>query len=193
MAFSGIMNISYDEVRRIHRLEKNTSQIVEVEQDFYSQLHDFLKKEKHKYLASLKDFSVSGSFDFSNLKKMVEEIFAMREKKIISRAIVSSRTKEVSHEGLALQEKELFDKVFSVIKEHEGLLLQFFSNDVSAGKEQGGFDTISVKILSDVPSFVSSDMKEYGPFSKDDLVELPLRVAMLLTKRNLAIAEKESG
>lgn len=188
------MEISYDEVRRIHRLEKNTSQLVEVEPDFYSQLHDFLGKEKRRYLASLKDFSVAGSRDFSNLKKMVEEIFSMREKKIISRVLIASRTKEVSHDGLAQQEKELFDRVFSLIKEHDGLLLGFFSNDDSKGRESfEALDSLSVKMISDVPSFVSSDMKEYGPFQKDDVVELPFRVASLLTKRNLAAMVEKSA
>ena len=68
------MDLSFDEIRRIHRLEKNTSQLVEVEKEFYNELHAFLQKEKQAYLESLKDFSVSDTRRFSNLKKMVEEI-----------------------------------------------------------------------------------------------------------------------
>ena len=40
------MELSYDEIRRIHRLEKNTSRLVEVEPDFYNQLRAFVKQEK---------------------------------------------------------------------------------------------------------------------------------------------------
>ena len=32
------MRLDYDELRRIHRLEKNTSKLVEVEDDFISSL-----------------------------------------------------------------------------------------------------------------------------------------------------------
>ena len=63
------MQLDYDSIRRIHRLEKNRSKIVEVDLDFYNQLNDFVKTEKAKYLDSLKDFSTGRTRDFGNIKK----------------------------------------------------------------------------------------------------------------------------
>ncbi len=188
------MKLSYDEIRRIHRLEKSTSNLVEVEPDFYNELYEFLKGEKHTYLESLKDFSVSGSRDFTNMKKMIEDIFSMREKKIISRALVSSRTKEFSQSHMAVQELELFKKIVGLLEEHSFLLEKLFADEkTERQKSANELETLHVKIVSDIPSFVGSDMKEYGPFQKDDSIELPLKIARLLNQRNLAvISEKVS-
>src|SRR3989344_7119397 len=102
------MELSYDEIRRIHRMEKSTSKLVEVEQQFYNDLHEFMRTEKADYLDSLKDLSSTKSRDFSNLKKMVEEIFAMREKKILGRALIGSRTGDSDESHMAMQEKKLY-------------------------------------------------------------------------------------
>jgi DNA replication initiation complex subunit (GINS family) len=62
------MRLDYDELRRIHRLEKNTSKLVEVDEDFISSLENFVEDEKKKYLDSLKNFSSSQAREFTNLK-----------------------------------------------------------------------------------------------------------------------------
>jgi len=43
-----------------------------------------------------------------------------------------------------------------------------------------------LKIVNNVPMFVGSDMKKYGPFSKGDVVSLPEDVMNLLVSRNIA-------
>src|SRR3989339_670351 len=102
------MAIDYDEVRRIYRLEKNSSRLVELQDNFYNELNDFIQKEREEYLESLSEFSHSKTRDFMNLKKIVEAIFSLREKKIMNKALVSSRTREISTEQMPPQEKKLF-------------------------------------------------------------------------------------
>ncbi|MEK6958286.1 MAG: hypothetical protein AABW99_04900 [archaeon] len=177
--------LSYDEIRRIHRLEKNTVKLVEVEPEFYNGLYSFLSQEKQDYLASLKDFSSTKARDFVNLKKMVEEIFAMREKKILNRALVSSRTKESSDEHLALQERKMFHEILSTIEKHNSLLEEIFSGGAKRSGDKKDLNKLSVKILSDIPEFVGSDMDDYGPFQKGAVVSLPVKIAKLLSERKL--------
>jgi len=184
--------LNYDEIRRIHRLEKNTSKLVEVEPDFYSALHEFIATEKADYLDSLKDFSVAKSRDFTNLKKMVEEIFAMREKKLLSKALIATRTKESSEEHMAQPEKKMFQEILRLLEAHEGLLTGLFENNhATSGKSAGRrLDKVALTLLSDIPSFVGVDMKEYGPFTKAQKVELPYDIAKLLGARKLAELEE---
>ena len=120
------MELSYEEIRRIHRLEKNTSQLVQVEPEFYNELHASLAGEKQAYLKSLKNFSVSSSRDFANLKKMVEEIFSIREKKILNRALVAARTNDINEEHLAQQEMRMFRKSVEMLKEYRKMLDELF-------------------------------------------------------------------
>ena len=174
------MRIDFDEMRRIHRLEKNTSKLVEVEDDFIDSLEAFIEEEKKNYLASLKNFSASDARAFTNLKRVVEEVFLLREKKILNKALIASHTGEVDETKMAKQEKEIYDKMLKVLNEHSALYKDLF------GEHEQAKVLTQVEILKDVPTFVGTDMKEYGPFSKGDKVELPKKVSKLFITRKIA-------
>ncbi|MFH1391767.1 MAG: hypothetical protein ABIH20_05635 [Candidatus Diapherotrites archaeon] len=180
------MELSYDEIRRIHRLEKNSAKLVQVEQEFFNFLDEFILGEKKEYLESLKDFSSTKSRDFSNLKKMIEEIFALREKKIMNLALVASRTDTKDETNMATQEKKLFNEILKSLKKHNEILGDIFSDNGSTAQKEKDLNNLSVEILSDIPSFVGADMKEYGPFKKGSVEKLPVKIAKLLAERKLA-------
>jgi DNA replication initiation complex subunit (GINS family) len=175
------MRIDYDELRRIHRLEKNTSKLVEVDDDFVDSLEAFVEQEKKKYLASLKEFSASDAREFTNLKRVIEEIFLMREKKILNKALISSHTKEVDGEKMARQEKDTFKKLLRILEDHYSIYESLFGE-----KEKRESEHVRVSIIKDVPTFVGTDMKEYGPFTSGQVVELPAKVARLFITRKIA-------
>jgi DNA replication initiation complex subunit (GINS family) len=177
------MKISYDELRRIHRLEKNTSQLVDVEDDFIDSLGDFILEEKKRYLASLKDFSSSNAREFANMKRVVEEIFLLREKKILNKALIASKTNDGKAEKMATQELEFFKKLLKVLEGYEDLSSSLFGE---SEEKDSSKNTVCVKILKEVPSFVGTDMKEYGPYREGEQVELPPRIAKLLVSRKIA-------
>ena len=179
------MEISYDEIRRIYRLEKNTSKLVEIEDDFFDSLNDFIKEQKAEYLKSLKDFSVSKARDFTNLKKMVEEIFSLREKKLLNYALVASRTGEMPSQRMPVQEKKTFDKMVAILETHKDLLNGIFNSAQQPKNKGKDLNKVSVRILKDIQSFVGSDMKEYGPFKKDATVSISYKIANLLISRKL--------
>ena len=180
------MQLNYDEIRRIHRLEKNTSNLVEVEPDFYNQLHAFVEEEKASYLESLKDFSTGKAKEFNNLKKMIEEIFAMRAKKILNKSLIASRTSETSEQHMASEEKEIYRNMVKLLNEHNSLLQSLFSNEAGSAKGSGNaLNNVKLKVIGEIPSFVGPDMKEYGPYGKEQVVELPFKIAKLLESRNL--------
>ncbi len=175
------MKIDFDELRRIHRLEKNTSKLVQVEEDFIDSLTEFVEEEKKNYLESLKSFSSSDSRSFTNLKRIVEEIFLLREKKILNKALISSHTKEIDFENMAIQEKDFFKKLVNLMDSYSSCCTSLF------GKKEKNIELVKLEILKDVPTFVGTDMKEYGPFKKGIIVELPSKVAKLFLTRKIAV------
>ena len=181
------MDLSYDELRRIYRLEKNTSKLTDVDEDFYDSLAEFIQQEKKEYLSNLKSLSSAKARNFSNLKKIVEEIFSLREKKLLSRALIASRSGEENNVRLASEEKKTFKELLSVLNRRRDFLKQAFEpgeGKVAEKKE------LSLKLLKEVPAFVGPDMNEYGPFKADDKVIVPLKVAKLLVARKLAEEQK---
>ena len=179
------MQIDYDEIRRIYRLEKSTSRLVDVEEDFYDSLNDFVADQKQEYLKSLKDFSITKARDFTNLKKMVEEIFSLREKKILNKALAASRTGETTKQNMCIQEKKTFAEILKVLQKHQVLLNEIFEVNNKKTKKKSAPSKVSVIVVKDVPSFVGSDMKEYGPFKQGQKVSIPVKVVTLLKSRKL--------
>ncbi len=180
------MNIDYDELRRIYRLEKNTSRLVDVEEDFFVSLNSFMKTEKEAYLKSLTDPSSSKATSFSNLQKLLVELFELREKKLLNKALVSSRTGDDTVFKSSKEEQKTFKKMLTVLKEHRFYLDSIFGNSEKETQEKKDLNNSRIRILKEVPSFVGSDMKEYGPFKEKEEVELPQKTASLLIKRELA-------
>ncbi len=189
------MNLSYDEIRRIHRLEKNSSKLVDVSEDFFNSLNDFVEEEKNSYIKNLKNFSIEEARDFANLKKMVEEIFLLRERKILNAALLASRSGETERLNAASQEKKMFESVVALLLKQRELLSDMFSSaDQAAVKGKAREKTLEVtevRMLSEVPAFIGPDLKEYGPFSQDQKVSLPYKVAKLFFERKLATPDED--
>ncbi|MFA4907343.1 MAG: hypothetical protein WC602_03670 [archaeon] len=185
------MKLDYEEVRRIHRLEKNSSRLVDVEQDFYDSLAVLVKQQRENYTESLKDLSSSANAarEFSNLRKMIEEIFAMREKKLFSLALVSSSTKENGSEHLANEEKRMIASLMGLLERHnetlEGLFSENNHNENGSPEEKREEESVSIEIISEVPGFIGTDMKEYGPYSAGRMVSLPKKIAKLFVSKGL--------
>ena len=181
-----ILKISYDELRRIYRLEKNASKLVEVPEDFYNSLNEFVREEKKAYLDSLKDWSSNKSKDFSNLKKTVESLYALREKKLLNLALLHTGGSNEPPSGMAQQERELFNRLLNSLNAHHQLLEELFSNHAQERAQE--LTHLRVRISGDLESFMGDDLKEYGPFKQNQVVSLPYKVAKVLVARSLAEA-----
>ncbi len=175
------MTITYEEIRRIHRLEKNSSKLVPLTIEFYNDLKYFVSEEKQKYLEAIKK-AASYERDFPNIKKMAEEIFLMREKKIINNALATARTKEANEEGMASQEKKFYFSLVELIESYEKNLDEVFKQK---GSSESDLNNVTVEFILDVPEFVGTDSKTYGPYKKGSVGTLPVKIAKILAARKM--------
>lgn len=86
--------------------EKNNSNLLPLEKDFYNIMHEAsLEKEKNNQARIAE-----------NMRKLIKEIYEKRERKIISMALDKSRTKTFLIDTTALleEEKEMFES-FAVV------------------------------------------------------------------------------
>ncbi len=180
------MGLDYDELRKIYRFEKNNSSLAEVDGDFFDSLTDFFEKQKKDYLHSLHDLSSSKAKIFSNLRKIITEIFNIREKKLLNKALIASRTGELETSQMASAETETLKQLLVVLNKHQQLLNQILG--IKAKKPVSGSKagSVSLRVLQNVPAFMGSDMKEYGSFEKGKNIAVPEKIASLLVSRKLA-------
>ncbi len=181
------MPLSYEDLRRIYRLEKSTSKLVNVDDDFYNALYEFLENEKKRYLESLKDFSDADVKAFANLKRMVQELLSLREKKLLNMALLASRLESYEIPKIPPVEKEMFQNILKILEKHNKLLDEVFSPTLKEKKiKSDDLKILKIKICADIPKFLGQDMKEYGPFKNNDVIQLPYNIANILIEKKLA-------
>ncbi len=177
----GIMpEINYEELRRIYLLEKNSSSLIEVDVDFYASLRSFVDLEKDKYVKSLNSLSGNKAKDFGNVKHMVEEIYAMREKKIMNKALSSARNQETDETNMVQLEKELYRALMVNLQKPRSIIDDWFA----LHSETEG---VKLKIIQEVPEFIGPDLKNYGPYQVNQTVSLSKKIADLFLQRKMAV------
>jgi DNA replication factor GINS len=237
------MAIDFEEMRRIYRMEKSTARLVDVPDDFFTLLHALIDEERKKYFDSLADLNTTRARDFGNLKKLVDEWFVVREKKLLNAVLMAARLEELDNAHMSAEEKKMVEHVYTALMAHRAITKQVldansefvaigvpsvpqassplnermdalkhvspensvvekevetvppshsFSSSASPARApaQLADDSLStpaspVKILSDIPSFVGTDLKEYGPYKPGQVVSLPEKIAQLFVSRKL--------
>ena len=123
--------------------------------------------------------------DFANLKKMVEEVFLLRQKKMLNLALLASKSNETTRFAMALPEQKTFESLVSLLEKQRGLVENLFFSGAQKTGESRAAEGVRVKLLKDVPAFIGTDMKEYGPFSARQEIDLPFSIAKLFFERKL--------
>ncbi|MEK6970627.1 MAG: hypothetical protein AABW68_02940 [archaeon] len=214
------MTLDFEEMRRIYRLEKSTARLVEVPDDFFTQMHGLVDDERAKYFDSLKDLNATRARDFGNLKKLIDEWFVVREKKLLNTVLVSAQLEEKDTSHLAAEEKIVFHSLYEVLRSHRNKaksVLEANGDFVPMGNpspekpsripladsatpstvaelpthspvsvaHSATVESLPVRILSEIPSFVGTDLREYGPYKAGQVVDLPSKIAQLFISRKL--------
>lgn len=205
---------TYKDLRRLHQLEKHYSAMpTPIETGFYSKIRGYIKKleylidevdplEKRKLVED----------ELKNAKQAFQEIYELREKKIVQASLSKVRGGSPNLKNLIGEEKKLFDALVENLKESRRRILMEVdeekpSKDVnhedvvetkekefSQGKiveevnqtrhiNEGSRSIIMVK--EDIPTFVGTDMKQYR-LRQGDIVSLPHEIGETLEKRGVA-------
>ncbi len=171
--------MNYSKLRNIEQKEKTSPFLTDVGLDFYKEAAQYIKEleekieeEKLKNPASKKLVLLTD--ELRNTKRIWENIFERREKKIILLALAAIRGGKTMPENLTREEKIFYESLLNLLKENRKRIFE------SHYKEY-----LIIRILKDIPQFVGSDMKKYS-LKKEDVISLPAEVANILIKRGAA-------
>jgi len=119
--------------------------------------------------------------ELRNIERIVENIFNLRERKIINFAIMAARA-GVQPSNLTSEEKQFFQKVFETLKERRIILDKIKSALEGEVKKEL---EIMVVFKQDFPAFVGIDGQTYGPFKKGDIAKLPEENMKILVSKGI--------
>ncbi|MEM5882817.1 MAG: hypothetical protein QXQ77_01075 [Candidatus Aenigmatarchaeota archaeon] len=164
--------ITFEVIRKVQREEQNSPKLTKLPENFYQNLILYLQQKK-----KIAEENRKVALELKNVKALIEDIFNRRERKIINQAIITVRT-QIPPENLTEEEKEFFDILVKTIGERRKRILeQIFSEK----KEEENL----VVFKEDVPQFIGSDEKIYGPFKKGDIAKLPEENVRILKERGV--------
>ncbi len=192
--------ITYETIRNAHRAEKE-EELQKLPEGFFESVRNWFKhKEKMKDTTSL--------LEVENAKKLLEDIINRRQKKIVLAALSTVRG-QLPPPNLTDEERKFFDEIVNSLKSFKNEMNEKFRSydEIVEEKIEEAKKTVEelkpkeekiekpfvkpngkllVKILTDLPRFVGSDLQAYGPLKAGDIITLPEDVGKLLITRKVA-------
>lgn len=160
----------FNEIREKFHKEKNTPGLTSLPSDFYSKSFEEAKLLEERAKSTMD----SNAFrEYESMMSMLKRLYWIRIQKIVLMAL----NLDEKPEGLLKEEAVVYEKIKNNLNEAR--------NNFTCEKIKQK-DTIRVQILSDLPEFVGSDCRNYGPFNKETMIELPKNEAEILIKQNVA-------
>ncbi len=199
------ISLTYEKLFDVVRKERLQEGLQKLDATFYADLVAYLNdktsvlsKDHQKSLFSQSEQDVSKK-QLDNIKKLIMDLYVRREKKILNLAMMKSRTNSnlIDTSGLLNEEKKLFKTVVDILNEaKESILFSVISGTVpkvsvpsgmkEEPKQTSQSSALKVMFLNNVPKFVGKEMEEYGPFTKEQIVDLPSQVANILVNKGHA-------
>ena len=167
--------ISFEYLRKILNEEKKSQNLTKIPDDFYETVRMYIEGKK-KLAKEKKD-----EIELRNIERIVENIFNLRERKIINFAIMAARA-GVQPSNLTSEERQFFQKVFETLKERRVILDKIKSALEGEVKKEV---EILVVFKQDFPAFVGIDGQTYGPFKKGDIAKLPEENRKILVSKGV--------
>lgn len=153
--------ITFELIRKIQREEQRSPKLSRIPDDFYKAVLAYIQQKRQIAKEDRRNV-----LEVKSIERLVEDIFDRRERKVVNAAVNAART-NIQPENMAEEEKDFFDLVATSIRQRrETSLRKMFA--VEKGEQAG-----LIVFKDEVPEFVGSDMKNYGPFKKGDIAKLP--------------------
>ena len=195
--------ITYENLYETLRKEKFKPELQQLDVDFFKKVANYIQEKQEILKAQQEKDSIFSPQiqktrkQIENTQKILKELYERRENKIIQLALFSSRTKTDTIETSEMLEDEC-DFYKRIVKN-----LNYFRENVLYSLVRGNYGKTekpkeikiedlpksnlkTVRIIQPIQKFVGEDLTNYGPFEKEDIINLPSNIVDILIKNNHA-------
>jgi len=205
-----------ERLREIHSEEMNSEKLKLIEPNFYEEVAEYISRLRKK-IEELREYDVERDIledEIRSARRVVEDIFKLRLRKIIRSANFKANGLDTELEGLTREEEELYNELVNAITKARRRVLSCLSGKVEEVEEEKkiysmeekdrreeelktsgneaseeledteGKGYILVKVVKEIPPFVGIDGRSYS-LKREDVVTLPREHAELLLQRNV--------
>ncbi|MEM2882093.1 MAG: hypothetical protein QXL35_02430 [Candidatus Bathyarchaeia archaeon] len=174
----------YEELFDRWRGEKLSESLQPLPEDFYRRLSSYIA-ELVEGLRLLDEKSLKAQLmaeELSRARKLASDLIGLRFEKL-RRAVFDGKAPPSS---IAREEERLRVMLLEL-----AIYIEDLKRSVEEGREPPspwptGPKLLAVRFLEDVPAIVGIDMREYGPFKREEIAALPLENAEALIRKGVA-------
>ena len=176
----------YDKLYEAWKKERENIEIQMLPRDFYAKLADYMKKikEENRMLDEKTTKARLMQHEFTNAKKMVDELIQFRYQKTFQETI---NGKIVPRESLTEEEEKFIEEISPLAESYQAVVKEILRGRLSHVKRKEKSKKKLVRFLEEIPAIIGSDMKTYGPFKPENIATLPSENARILIKQGVAI------
>lgn len=189
--------LTFSELRKIQKKEKRQEELSDLEDNFILRVSNYLEMKKDV-----------DNREYKSAKRVFDKIIGLRQEKIVKNAKFAIKSDNKNSElNLLPREKELFLELKNVFQDFDRNIekmvegeeaietpdidLEDEKDEIEAEEsdqrtQESGEGYELVKIISDVPEFMGTDLESYGPFEEGEEVEIPEDNAEILLNRGNA-------
>lgn len=189
--------LTFSELRKIQKQEKRQEDLSDLEDNFVLRVSNYLEMKKDV-----------DNREYKSAKRVFDKIIGLRQEKIVKNAKFAVKSDTNSSDlDLLPREKELFLELKNTFQEFNQNVEKVVEGEESAEAPDVDLEEESeedsdpepeeteqeaeegyeiVKIISDVPEFMGTDLESYGPFEEGEEVEIPEDNAEILVNRGNA-------
>ncbi len=163
--------LTFETLSKLRREEEVSQTLSQLPDGFFKEVSSYISKK----VQASKD--KEDAWELENARMVLGDLLKSREKKILMAAL-GFLDSGVEPSNLTPEEKIFFEQISSIAG-------QFRERKKDALEAVQDRKSLMV-LLEGIPQFVWTDMKTYGPFSENDIVNLPESLCMFLAERGVA-------
>jgi len=184
---------NYEDLYELLRNEKFSTDLQDMSLENLKKIRSYFNERNNKLnesessnmFSSHNKLKIQGEID--NATRIVNDLINIRERKIINRAIFTSRSNENIEDtsNMIEIEKKLYDFLNVELKKfRKSYLYEIENREINDKKHK------KYVVLEDIP-LLSDGINEYGPYKKYDFIELPSNIANILVNESKIKEESE--
>ena len=209
---------TYEDLYELLRTEKFSTDLDEIKKGDLHRIQAYLKtkevllkkqEDTTSILSSQKKIKIQQEID--NAIRALKDLYEIRERKIINRAVYGARTDDTFKDttNMLENETELYEQMLEILRDQKEIFFKLIENaseieekninistttdetetqtsyDEDTGKKDKESDIkfIEVSFIEDCPEMFGEDLEKYGPFKVNDTHNIPEQLFNILEKQ----------
>lgn len=187
--------INYKTLREIQKIEEENSIITNIDESLYKKTSEYIKDLDKRYESEKNEQKkMIIKNEISNSKRIIKDIYEIREKKILSSLVTKARGGKPDLKNLITSEELLFNSILELMIESRNRIIKLKNEDKNLINEKINSSKIEYKSKNDkirtvmvnenIPEFVGIDGRRYN-LRKGDVITILKETSDLLLKRKV--------